>query len=151
MKQRLKSSLMALVLLASITLTPTATALAAEVDTAATTQQIVIDTNDESDIVPLYIDNYYWVGARDVQIASNSNGTINNLTISVENFNSALYQVNISMYGNNGKIWSEDNCTKLSNTRTFQCGSDVVRVYLRIAPRAGMVTGEKSFRVKVTY
>lgn len=109
---------------------------------------------DDYGVMPLLETNYYWIGSPSsqyVRIAYDANGLNRLLSINVESFNGALYQVDIEMVGNSGLIWSEDNCTKTGSSRTFECGSNVTTVYLRIKPRAALITGDRAFRVRVEY
>lgn len=109
---------------------------------------------DDYGVMPLLTTNYYWIGSpgeQYTQIAYSRYGLNCLLAVNIEDFNSVLYQVDIEMVGNNGLIWREDNCMKMDSGRTFECGLDVTTVYLRIKPRAALITGDRAFRVRVEY
>lgn len=75
-----------------------------------------------------------------------------NIAIQVQDFNSALYQVDI-MYENAAgrEIKTEWNITGVFSDKTVTCPSGTFFVKYRIAPRFGWVTGEKIFNATITW
>lgn len=102
---------------------------------------------------PMYT-NYYWVGSPHEQwvlVVNNQNGINSTVKLTIEDFNAVLYQMDIKLNGRDGLLYQLDNCTKWGNEYSCWCGSDVVGVWVRIQPRAALITGDRSFRVKVEY
>ncbi len=128
--------------------------MAAEVPVAE--EQVVVLAGDSAEnpdegIMPLASTYRYSVGPNWKQVAYNANGINGDLYLEVLDFNGLLHQVNIIMTDSTGKIlWKEDNCTKTSNFRKFECGSNVCGVSIQIMPRWAFVD-DQWYQVNITY
>ncbi len=58
-------------------------------------------------------------------------------SVLVRDFDPKKYQMDIILYGSNGKLWGEEECLHDATSRVFECGSEVTSVALRIIPRPG--------------
>lgn len=143
-----KHKFLALLLAVTLCFSMSLVVSAAEAD--ATDDVVVIDANE---VMPLGSGTYY-IGATNafVEVASYSGGAWT-FSFDVANFDPGSYQVDIIMAGNSGTVWQEDDCLGKDYTaRTFSCGSDVKRIYLRIIPRNKLFPAPaKNFTVNVYY
>lgn len=105
-------------------------------------------------IMPLVTQNDFTIGKPSelyTRVVDEQGGIDRVVHIEVLNFNPILYQVDVQVFGRNGLLWSEDNCTKANSSIAIQCDATAVAVWVRIKPRAALVTGDKAFTVRVTY
>lgn len=129
---------------------------AAESDSGFSDQLVIIGGTggDEGGVMPLLSQEDYTIGKpseRYVRVVNEPGGINRVVHIEVLGFNSILYQVDAQVFDGQGLLWSEDNCTKASNSVAIECGPTAVAVWVRIKPRAALVTGDKAFMVRVTY
>lgn len=123
-----------------------------------TTETVADSSDHDSDMAPRTTYTYRVGTTSDgfsefVQLVYKSGGISTNVGVLIEDFNSNDYCANVLMYGKNGLLWRGDDCIVGTNSRVFECGSDVTALDLQITPRHKLV-GEappRFFTVKVTY
>lgn len=149
----IKKTLAMLLVVATVPAIAVSPAFALDDQNAAVESSFTDSTNTytEEGIMPLRSSHYFSIGTNYVSVYSSSTTSLNGLvTVNVQNFNAALYQVDINVYGKNGLLWSEDNWTKASSSNVFTA-VDVRGISLRIKPRAALITPARNFTVEVIY
>lgn len=134
------------------------TTFASENNKAVDDQTVVLEntSNADADIMPLASGSVQ-LGANDqyVEVAYRLSASDWTFSFNVRDFKPADYQVDIEMVNRAGQIvWQEADCLGTSEFgRTFGCGSNVCRIYLRIIPRNKWLfpAGPKNFTVEYAY
>lgn len=130
-----------------------APAFAAEAGPVPAQPTIVAESGDEG-IMPLGTDRLM-IGADWRTIATNSSGINGRLYAAVTGtvpFDGASYKLEVVMFNSGGYIvWQGNDCAGFPGTKfDLWCGSDVVRVDMRITPRYFWILNN-TFEVEVTY
>lgn len=141
-----------LILALVMALTMTTAAFAAETPT----EPAQMNATDEGDygIMPLLNSNTVKVGDPHTKwevVASAPGGFDCVVTLQVKDFDPVWYQLDVIVNGNSGKIYSEDNCTKLGDTFAIALPKSATTVLVRIQPRASLITKDKGFEVTATW
>lgn len=141
------------VIIATMSVTPVFAAEDATVDVVESGE---LTSDKGADVMPLGSGSYTIgdPGERYVEVFRYSSGYSGPITITVENFNPILYQVDIMANGKQGLLFQEDNWMKAECKKAYipsAHGGAVVSLQVRIKPRAQLITSDRAFTVGVSW